>query len=166
MSETVEPASPEPAAAEPPKDKNRRLLMIAAVASAATVAFILGAVLYYMRTFTVTGTATTTSHTWARGTCTTYGQFHPRAAVIVYDAAGAVVGTGQLDGGTPIGNYRCEYKFIVSGVRDGGAAVAENTIRAAHAACWYSWRVPPRRSCRRMSRRAMRTGSTIEEGTG
>lgn len=30
-------------------------------------------------------------------------------------------------------------------------ALAENLVRAAHAACRYSWRMPPRRSCRRMS---------------
>jgi hypothetical protein len=45
-------------------------------------------------------------------------------------------------------------------------AVAENYIRAAHAACWYSWRTPPRRSRRRMSSWAMRTGSVIGAGSG
>jgi hypothetical protein len=31
-------------------------------------------------------------------------------------------------------------------------AVAENSVRAAPAACWYSWRMPLGRSCRRMRR--------------
>jgi hypothetical protein len=47
-----------------------------------------------------------------------------------------------------------------------GGAVAENYICAAHAACWYSWRTPPRRSRRRMSSWAMRTGSVIGAGSG
>lgn len=29
---------------------------------------------------------------------------------------------------------------------------AENHVRAGHAACWYSWGMPPRRSCLRTSR--------------
>jgi hypothetical protein len=34
-------------------------------------------------------------------------------------------------------------------------APAENPVHADQAACWYSWRVPPSRSCRRMSRWAI-----------
>jgi 2'-hydroxyisoflavone reductase len=39
-------------------------------------------------------------------------------------------------------------------------------IRSGQAACWYSWRVPPSRSCLRMSRRAIRSGSVIGLGSG
>jgi 4-alpha-glucanotransferase len=34
-----------------------------------------------------------------------------------------------------------------------GRAGADNPVHAAHATCLYSWRTPPRRSCRRMSSR-------------
>ncbi|PZG96398.1 hypothetical protein C1I97_26245, partial [Streptomyces sp. NTH33] len=40
-------------------------------------------------------------------------------------------------------------------------ALAENLVHAGQAAWWYSWRVPPRRSRRRMSRRAISSGSVI-----
>jgi hypothetical protein len=46
------------------------------------------------------------------------------------------------------------------------AALAENVIRAGQAACSYSWRIPPRRSRRRMSRRAICSGSAIGAGNG
>ncbi len=46
------------------------------------------------------------------------------------------------------------------------AALAENLIRAAHAACWYSWSTPPSRSCRRMSRLAIWSGVTSGTGSG
>lgn len=120
MSETIDPplALP-PASHRPAKDKNRTLLVIAAVASAATLAIILLVAYHYLRTFTIHGTATTSGYASTRDTCTNYGRFHPRAAVIVYDAAGAIVGTSQLDEGTPVGGYRCEYTFTVTGVRDG-----------------------------------------------
>jgi xanthine/CO dehydrogenase XdhC/CoxF family maturation factor len=42
---------------------------------------------------------------------------------------------------------------------------AENHVRAAQAACWYSWITPPRRSCRRMSRRAISLGSVMVSGS-
>lgn len=45
-------------------------------------------------------------------------------------------------------------------------APAENLIRAVHAACSYSWRIPPRRSRRRMSRRARMSGLTACTGDG
>jgi hypothetical protein len=48
--------------------------------------------------------------------------------------------------------------------RDG--ALAENLIRSGHAACRYSWRVPPRRSRWRMLRRAICTGSVIGDRCG
>jgi hypothetical protein len=43
---------------------------------------------------------------------------------------------------------------------------AENVVRAAQAACWYSCRMPPSRSRRRMSRRSSRRGSMIGWGSG
>lgn len=50
--------------------------------------------------------------------------------------------------------------------RFGADAVgAENHVRAGHAACWYLWRMPPRRSCLRMLRWASRSGS-IGSGSG
>jgi hypothetical protein len=42
---------------------------------------------------------------------------------------------------------------------------AENLIHAGQAAWWYSWRVPPRRSWRRMSRWAICPGSVIGSGS-
>lgn len=49
---------------------------------------------------------------------------------------------------------------------DCGAVPAENVIRAGQAACSYSWRMPPRRSCRWMFRRMKRSGSVIASGSG
>jgi hypothetical protein len=46
------------------------------------------------------------------------------------------------------------------------AALAENLIRRGQAACSYSWRMPPRRSRRRMSRRAIWSGSVTGMGNG
>ncbi len=43
---------------------------------------------------------------------------------------------------------------------------AEYFIRAGHAACWYSWRMLPRWSWRRMSRRLNLSGSLIGVGSG
>jgi hypothetical protein len=40
------------------------------------------------------------------------------------------------------------------------AAGADNPIRAGQAACSFSWRSPPSRSCRRMRRRARSAGQT------
>lgn len=48
----------------------------------------------------------------------------------------------------------------------GNLVPAENRVRAGQAACWYSWRVPPRRSRRHMSRWAMASGSVIGGGRG
>ncbi|MDH6221784.1 hypothetical protein M2283_009131 [Streptomyces pseudovenezuelae] len=45
-------------------------------------------------------------------------------------------------------------------------APAENLIHPVHAACWYSWRMPPSRLRRRMSRRDIRSGSVIGTGSG
>ncbi|WP_442806834.1 MULTISPECIES: IS5 family transposase [unclassified Streptomyces] len=45
-------------------------------------------------------------------------------------------------------------------------APAENLIHRGQAACWYSWKVPPRRSRRRMSRRVIPCGSVIGVGSG
>ncbi|GAB3831558.1 SCO6880 family protein [Dactylosporangium cerinum] len=42
---------------------------------------------------------------------------------------------------------------------DTAPALAENLVRAGQAACSYSWRMPPRRSRLRMSRRAILSGS-------
>jgi hypothetical protein len=41
---------------------------------------------------------------------------------------------------------------------------ADKYVRAGQAACWYSWMMPPSRSLRRMSSRAIRAGSVIVEG--
>jgi hypothetical protein len=49
---------------------------------------------------------------------------------------------------------------------DNDPAPAENLIRAGHAACWYSWRRPPSRSRRRMSRWVICCGSVICLGNG
>jgi hypothetical protein len=46
------------------------------------------------------------------------------------------------------------------------AVPAENAVRAAQAACSYSWRTPPRRSCRWMFSRASWSGSVIGSGSG
>ncbi len=46
------------------------------------------------------------------------------------------------------------------------AALAEYLIRAGQAACAYSCRVPPSLARRRMSRRAIRSGSSIGSGNG
>ncbi|GAA2348030.1 hypothetical protein SVIO_024480 [Streptomyces violaceusniger] len=46
------------------------------------------------------------------------------------------------------------------------AALAGNLIRAGHAAFGYSWRMPPRRSRRRMLRRVNVSGSSIGGGKG
>jgi hypothetical protein len=43
---------------------------------------------------------------------------------------------------------------------------AENFIRAGQAACSYSCRTPPKRSCRRMLRRVIVAGSAIDSGSG
>jgi hypothetical protein len=40
-----------------------------------------------------------------------------------------------------------------------------NLIRAAHAACWYSWSTPPSRSRRRMSRLAIWSGARSGAGS-
>jgi hypothetical protein len=45
-------------------------------------------------------------------------------------------------------------------------APAENLIHAAQAACRYSWRIPPKRWCLRMSMRAIWSGSVIGGGSG
>jgi hypothetical protein len=42
--------------------------------------------------------------------------------------------------------------------------LAENVIRAGHAACRHSWGMLPSRCCRRMSMRAICIGSAIGEG--
>src|SRR4051812_3636590 len=42
---------------------------------------------------------------------------------------------------------------------------AENLVRAGHAACSYSWRMPPRRSRLRMLRCAIVAGSAIGVGS-
>jgi hypothetical protein len=47
-----------------------------------------------------------------------------------------------------------------------GPVGAEDHIRGAHAACWYSCRIPSRRSCRRTSRGAGRSGSVVGSGSG
>ncbi|MEV0135938.1 hypothetical protein AB0H83_46790 [Dactylosporangium sp. NPDC050688] len=44
-------------------------------------------------------------------------------------------------------------------------ALAENLIRRGQAACRYLWRMPPRRSCLRMSRRVICSGSVIGVGS-
>lgn len=46
------------------------------------------------------------------------------------------------------------------------AALAGNPIHAGHAPCWYSCRMPPSRSCRRMSRRVIFSGSAMGAGSG
>ncbi|CAM5268823.1 hypothetical protein SHIRM173S_02474 [Streptomyces hirsutus] len=46
------------------------------------------------------------------------------------------------------------------------SVLAEYLIHAGQAACRYSWRVPPSRARRRMSRRAIRSGSSIGAGSG
>jgi hypothetical protein len=43
---------------------------------------------------------------------------------------------------------------------------AANLIRAAQAACWYSWRMPPSRSRRWMSRWSSCAGAVIGWGSG
>ena len=47
------------------------------------------------------------------------------------------------------------YDWAMLEVAGDDTALAENLIRRGQAACWYSWRMPPRRSRRRMSRRAI-----------
>jgi hypothetical protein len=47
-----------------------------------------------------------------------------------------------------------------------GPVGAENVVRAAQAACWYSCRMPPSRSRRRMSRRSSWRGSMTGWGSG
>jgi hypothetical protein len=47
-----------------------------------------------------------------------------------------------------------------------GVVPAGNAIRAGQAACSYSWRMPPRRSRRRMVRWARRSGSVMGSGSG
>lgn len=54
--------------------------------------------------------------------------------------------------------------FINHGTRR--VALAEYLVRAGHAACLYSWRMPPRRSWRRMSRSFSLSGSSIGVGSG
>lgn len=44
-------------------------------------------------------------------------------------------------------------------------APADNVVRAGQAARWYSWMMPPSRSCRRTSRAVMCRGSVIGVGT-
>jgi hypothetical protein len=46
------------------------------------------------------------------------------------------------------------------------AVLADNLIRTGQAACWYSWRIPPRRSRLRMLRRVICGGSAIGRGSG
>jgi Transposase, Mutator family len=46
------------------------------------------------------------------------------------------------------------------------AVRAENVVHAGQAACRYSWRTPPSRSRRRMSRYPSRSGSMIGWGSG
>ncbi|MFF0372170.1 MULTISPECIES: sigma-70 family RNA polymerase sigma factor [unclassified Micromonospora] len=53
--------------------------------------------------------------------------------------------------------------FVLREVFD--VALAENLIRTGQAACWYSWRMPPSRSRRRMSRRVILSGSAIGAGS-
>ena len=43
---------------------------------------------------------------------------------------------------------------------------AENAVHTGQAACWYSWRMPPSRSRRRMSRRSSCSGVVIGWGSG
>ncbi|MET8412993.1 transposase [Streptomyces sp. NPDC005195] len=45
-------------------------------------------------------------------------------------------------------------------------APAEKLIRPVQAACWYSWRTPPSRRCRRMSRWVICSGSVTGIGKG
>lgn len=45
-----------------------------------------------------------------------------------------------------------------------GPALAEDRIRAGHAVRWYSWRMPPSRSCRRMLRGSICSGSVTGVG--
>ena len=48
---------------------------------------------------------------------------------------------------------------------DPDVVLADNLIRAAHAACWYSWSTPPSRSRRRMSRLAIWSGARSGAGS-
>src|SRR5262249_10877188 len=53
-------------------------------------------------------------------------------------------------GGGPETDRGWEDRLMFDGDPWVNPAGAENVIRPAQAACWYSWRRPPRRSCRRM----------------
>ncbi|GAA1913302.1 hypothetical protein GCM10009753_51810 [Streptantibioticus ferralitis] len=55
---------------------------------------------------------------------------------------------------------------IATWLHERNAALAEYFIHAGQAACVYSCRVPPSRTRRRMSRRAIRSGSSIGLGSG
>ena len=67
-------------------------------------------------------------------------------------------------GGILIGGGMTATTLSVRRVLD--TAPADNLVRAAQAACGHSWRTPPSRSCRRMSRWAIRSGSVMGTGTG
>ena len=47
-----------------------------------------------------------------------------------------------------------------------GRVGAKNHVRAGHATCWYSCRMPPRRSCRWTLRWVSRSGSVMGSGRG
>ena len=84
--------------------------------------------------------------------------------VLVYDfrnyglsgaANGGVMSCGVLEARDVIGSLA--YVRGRTDLRDMaiGLALAENSIYARQAACWYSWRIPPRRWCLPMFRWAI-----------
>lgn len=85
---------------------------------------------------------------------------------------GLVVEAGGDQGLLPVKGNDTAGKVVVTAsalatafIADAHPALAENAIRPGQAACRYSWRMPPRRSRRRMSRRVMAFGSAIGVGS-
>jgi len=80
----------------------------------------------------------------------------------------AIEGLAGLNDRHRSGRPRVFAAEVVAGVKAMACepALAENLVRAGHAACWYSWRMPPRRSRLRMSRWAILSGSAIGAANG
>jgi ADP-ribosylglycohydrolase len=81
-------------------------------------------------------------------------------------AAEQAVRSAEVTHAHPEGIAGAVVVAVAAAVAAEGRVGAENTVRAGQAACRYSWRMPPRRSRLRMSRRSSRSSSVIGRGSG
>jgi hypothetical protein len=90
-------------------------------------------------------------------------------AALLGVACGAVATAarvGERDA-EPLAGLAAGYRTVQVGLRiSDDPVLAENLIWAVQAACLYSWRMPPSRSCRRTRSLVIWSGSAIGVGSG